>query len=35
VTQVGADTVLDLGGGDQVVLAGVQMTTLPSGWVLH
>jgi Ca2+-binding RTX toxin-like protein len=28
VKQVGSDTVIDLGGGDQVVLVGVQATTL-------
>lgn len=35
VSQVGADTVVDLGGGDQVILAGVQMTSLANGWLVH
>lgn len=30
--QVGADTVVDLGGGDQITLANVTMTTLHDGW---
>ncbi len=33
VSQVGADTVVDMGGGDQLVLVGVQMSALPSGWI--
>jgi len=33
VGQVGADTVIDLGGGDQVILVGVQMSTLPPGTI--
>ena len=33
VHQSGADTVVDLGGGDQVILVGVQANTLPSGWL--
>lgn len=33
VTQVGADTVIDLGNGDQMVLVGVQLSTLPAGWI--
>jgi len=33
VSQVGNDTVVDLGNGDQVVLAGVDSTTLPPGWI--
>lgn len=35
VSQVGADTVVDLGGGDRLVLVGVQSTSLASGWLLH
>jgi len=35
VSQVGADTVVDLGGGDQVTLVGVQATSLANGWLLH
>jgi Ca2+-binding RTX toxin-like protein len=31
--QVGADTVLDMGGGHQMILVGVQMSTLTPGWV--
>jgi Ca2+-binding RTX toxin-like protein len=33
VSQVGADTVIDMRNGDQMVLVGVQMTTLPTGWI--
>jgi beta-glucanase (GH16 family)/Ca2+-binding RTX toxin-like protein len=35
VTQVGADTIIDLGGGgqDQVVLVGVQASSLGAGWI--
>lgn len=32
-SQVGADTVIDMGGGNQMVLVGVQLSTLTSGWV--
>jgi Ca2+-binding RTX toxin-like protein len=31
--QEGADTVVDLGGGDQVILVGVTLSTLPAGWI--
>ena len=33
VMQSGADTIVDLGGGDQVVLVGVTAAALPSGWI--
>jgi serralysin len=33
VNQVGADTVIDMGGGDQMILVGVQSSTLTSGWI--
>jgi Ca2+-binding RTX toxin-like protein len=33
VHQVGADTVIDMGGGDQLILVGVQMWMLPQGWI--
>jgi len=32
--QVGADAVLDMGGGHQMILAGVQVSSLATGWVL-
>jgi Ca2+-binding RTX toxin-like protein len=32
-SQVGADTVLDMSGGNQMILVGVQLSTLPSDWV--
>jgi serralysin len=32
--QEGADTIVDLGGGDMVVLVGVQLSALPAGWLL-
>ncbi|MGA0606233.1 M10 family metallopeptidase C-terminal domain-containing protein [Phenylobacterium sp. VNQ135] len=31
--QSGADTIVDMGGGDRMVLAGVQLASLPSGWL--
>ena len=33
VAQVGADTVIDLGSGDKMILVGVQLSTLSSGWI--
>ena len=35
LTQVGADTVIDMGSGDQMILVGVQMSTLTGtpGWI--
>ncbi len=33
VHQVGADTVIDMGGGDQTILVGVQSSTLTPGWI--
>jgi hypothetical protein len=33
LSQVGADTVIDMGGGNQMILVGVQLSTLPSGWI--
>ncbi|WP_296596175.1 calcium-binding protein, partial [Phenylobacterium sp.] len=32
VSQVGADTVIDMTGGGQMVLVGVQMSSLTAGW---
>ncbi|MBC7306360.1 MAG: hypothetical protein H5T80_05415 [Dietzia sp.] len=32
--QQGADTLIDFGGGDSVVLAGVQLASLQDGWLL-
>ena len=32
-SQVGADTVVDMGNGDQVILVGVQLSSLPNGWI--
>ena len=34
VSQVGADTVVDLGHGDQVVLVGVTYASLSAGWIV-
>jgi serralysin len=34
VSQVGADVVVDLGNGDQVILVGVSLASLGSGWIL-
>jgi Ca2+-binding RTX toxin-like protein len=33
VAQVGADTVISMTGGGQMILVGVQLSTLPSGWI--
>ncbi|WP_374469642.1 hypothetical protein [Phenylobacterium sp.] len=33
VSQAGADTVIDLGGGDRMVLVGVSASSLPAGWI--
>ena len=33
VSQVGGDTVVDLGGGDRMVLTGVTLASLPQGWI--
>lgn len=32
--QEGADTVIDLGGGTQMILVGVNSATLPAGWLV-
>jgi Ca2+-binding RTX toxin-like protein len=34
VSQVGTDTVINMGGDNQMVLVGVDLSTLPSGWIL-
>jgi len=34
LSQVGADTVVDLGGGDQMILVGVPMNTLGGNWLV-
>jgi Ca2+-binding RTX toxin-like protein len=33
VSQMGSDTVIDLGGGNEMILVGVQMSTLTPGWI--
>ena len=33
-SQVGADTVVDLGGGDRLILAGVQLASLGTDWIV-
>jgi len=33
VIQVGSDTVIDMGNGDQMILVGVQMSTLTGSWI--
>jgi hypothetical protein len=33
VSQVGADTVIDMGAGNQMMLVGVQMSSLTPGWI--
>jgi Ca2+-binding RTX toxin-like protein len=34
VSQVGADVVVDMGNGDQVILVGVSLASLGSGWII-
>ena len=34
LAQVGADTVVSMGGGNQLVLVNVQLSSLPSGWII-
>ncbi len=34
VDQVGNDTVIDMGGGNETVLVGVSLSSLQSGWIL-
>lgn len=34
LAQAGANTVIDLGHGDQLILDNVQFTSLPAGWIL-
>ena len=33
LAQVGSDTVIDMGAGNQMILVGVQLSTLPQGWI--
>jgi serralysin len=33
VAQLGADTVISMTGGAQMILVGVQLSTLPTGWI--
>jgi len=33
VSQVGADTVVDMGNGDQLILVNVQLSSLSNGWI--
>jgi Ca2+-binding RTX toxin-like protein len=33
LAQVGADTVIDMGAGNQMILVGVQLSTLTPGWI--
>jgi serralysin len=34
LAQVGADTVIDMGAGNQMILVGVQLSTLTPGWLV-
>jgi serralysin len=34
ISQVGADVIVDLGNGDQVILVGVSLASLGSGWII-
>ncbi|WP_309645569.1 M10 family metallopeptidase C-terminal domain-containing protein [Phenylobacterium sp.] len=34
VAQIGGDVVIDMGGGSQMVLVGVQMSSLTAGWIV-
>ena len=33
LAQVGADTIIDMGGGNQMILVNVQLSTLTPGWI--
>ena len=33
LSQQGADTLIDMGGGHQMVLVGVTLSGLPNGWI--
>jgi hypothetical protein len=33
LAQVGADVVIDMGANGQMVLVGVQLSSLPTGWI--
>ena len=33
--QSGADTIVDMGYGDEVILQNVQLSSLPSGWIFE
>ncbi|THD79171.1 MAG: calcium-binding protein, partial [Phenylobacterium sp.] len=33
LSQSGADTLIDMGGGDEMILKNVQLSTLPTGWI--
>jgi len=33
VSQVGADVVIDMGASDKMILVGVQLASLPAGWI--
>ena len=33
LSQIGSDTVIDMGNGDQMILVGVQMSTLTGNWI--
>ena len=33
LSQSGADTVVDMGGGDELILRNVQLSTLSPGWI--
>jgi Ca2+-binding RTX toxin-like protein len=33
LSQVGADTVIDMGAGNQMILVGIQLSSLTPGWI--
>jgi serralysin len=33
LAQVDADTVIDFGGGNRMILVGVTLSSLPNGWI--
>jgi hypothetical protein len=35
VAQVGSDTVISLGNGDAMILVGVNLGSLPAGWIFQ
>jgi Ca2+-binding RTX toxin-like protein len=35
LAQAGTDTLIDMGGGAEMILVGVTLSSLPSGWIFE